>query len=213
MRDTMSIQEAIKKARESKKRNFKQTFDLAINLKNIDLNKPENKIKTEITLPNGLGKTVRIGFFADTLIPKLKGLENIVLIKKDEIEKLGKNKKLAKKLANQCSYFIAEAPLMPLIGKNLGPVLAPRNKMPRPVPPTADPKPIIEGASKIIKISLKNSPVIHCPVGIEDMDDKQIQENIETIIREIISALPKGKEQIKNCYLKLTMGKSIKFVI
>jgi len=37
---------AIKKAREDSKRNFKQAFDLSVNLKGIDLKKPENKVKT-----------------------------------------------------------------------------------------------------------------------------------------------------------------------
>ena len=203
--------EVIKKARESRKRNFKQTFDLAINLKNIDLKKPENRIKTNITLPHGLGKDVKIGVIADTLIPQTKDLNNIVLIRKDQIEKLGKDKKEAKKIANTCKSFIAEAPLMPLVGKNLGPILAPRNKMPTPIPPTATLKPIVERTSKIIRIALKDSPAIHCAVGAEDMDDQKIAENVDAIIKGVINELPKGKDQIKNFILKLTMGKSIKF--
>jgi len=205
------IIEAIKKARESKKRNFKQTFDLAINLRNIDLKKPENRIKTNITLPHDFGKDVKIGVIADTLIPQTKDLDNIILIKKDQIESLGKNKKEAKKIANTCRSFIAEAPLMPLVGKNLGPLLAPRNKMPIPVPPTASLKPIIERASKTIRIALKDSPAIHCPIGREDMDDQKVAENVDVIIKGVINVLPKGKEQIKNFNLKLTMGENIKF--
>lgn len=205
------IIEAIKNARESKKRNFKQTFDLAINLRNIDLKKPENRIKTDIILPNGFGKDLKIGVIADTLIPQTKDLNNIILIKKDQIEDLRKNKKEAKKIANTCRFFIAEAPLMPLVGKNLGPILAPRNKMPLPVPPTVSLKPVIKRVSKTLRIVLKDSPAIHCPVGTEDMDDQKVAENIDAIIKGVINALPKGREQIKNFNLKLTMGKVVKF--
>lgn len=208
------VLEAIKKARESGKRKFKQTFDLAINLKGMDMKKPENKVKTEISLPHTFSKGKKIGVIADALIPKVKGHENVILIRKDELESLGKNKKAVKALARQCKGFIAEAPLMPLVGKNLGQILAVRNQMPTPIPPTvADIKPFIEKRASLIRIALKDSPVIHCAVGIEDMDDSKIAENIETVINGVISSLPKDKENIKNFYLKLTMGKGVKFVL
>ncbi len=202
---------AIKKARESKKRNFKQSFDLAINLKSIDMKKVENKIKTEISLPHGFGKVSKVGIIVDSLAPQAKNLENIVLITKAELENLGKNKKLVKKLANECRYFVAEAPLMPLVGKNLGPVLAVRNLMPQPIPPTtSNLKDLVRQKSNVIKIQLKDSPVIHCPIGFENMEDEKIAENIDTVVKAVIAALPKGKEQIKNAYVKLTMGKPVK---
>lgn len=209
------ILEAIKKARESDKRHFKQTFDLAINLKNIDLKKPENKIKTEITLPHGLGKPVKIGIIADVLITQVKNLGNsVVLIRKDQLDELGKNKKAVKKLANECKSFIAEAPLMPLVGRHLGQVLAVRNKMPKPIAPTvSNIKTLVEKSTGVIRISLKDSPLIHCAVGNEDMEDIKIAENIETVINGVSSALPRGKEQIKNYCLKVTMGKPVKFIL
>ena len=208
------ILESIKKARDSKKRNFKQSFDLAINLKNIDFKKPENKIKTEVNLPHGIGKSVKIGIIADTLTPQTKDLENIVLIRKDQLEGLGKNKKSAKKIAEECLSFIAEAPLMPLVGKHLGPVLATRNRMPTPIPPTTtDLKSIVEQKRNVIRIQLKDSPTIHLPVGTENMDDEKIAENIDAVIKNVISSLPKGKEQIKNFIIKLSMGKPVKFTL
>jgi large subunit ribosomal protein L1 len=146
------------------------------------------------------------------LIPKAKELENIVLIKKEEIEGLGRDKKLAKKFAKECKSFVAEAPLMPLVGKSLGQVLAVRNKMPTPIPPTLqDLKSVIQKRLNIIKIALKDSTVIHLPVGSEEMKDEHIAENIETTINSVTGILPKGKDNIKNFYLKLTMGKGVKF--
>src|SRR3990172_10773702 len=196
-----NILEAVKKARESEKRNFKQSFDLSVN------------IKTEVVLPNGLGKDVKIGFVADTLIPQVKDLENVIMIRKDQIEFYGKNKKETKKLANQCYSFVAEAPLMPLVGKNLGQVLATRNKMPKPIPPTVNVKDLLDSASKTVRLAIKDSPVLHCVVGKEDMPDEKIAENIDAVIKTIVSVLPKGKEQVKNAYVKLTMGKPAKVIM
>lgn len=203
--------EAIKKARGDKKRNFKQSFDLAINLKNIDLKKPDNKIKTEVKLPHGIGKETNIGVIVDSLFAQTKDLPNVVVIRKENLENFGKNKKEAKKLARQCKYFLAEAPLMPSIGRFLGPVLAPRNLMPLPIPVNANLKAMIEEKRNVLKIQLKDSPTIHIAVGMEDMEDQKIAENADAVIKNVMSKLPKGKEQVKNYVIKLTMGKPVKF--
>ena len=206
----------IKKARESAtKRNFKQSFDLCVNLKHIDLKKVENKVKTECTLPNGMGRVMKVGIIADTLLPKASKLgDHVIVIRKDEIEELGRNKRAIKKMASQCISFFAEAPLMPAIGKSLGSVLAPRGMMPKPIPPTVpDLKPLVDRAATTVRLVLKDSPVFHCGVGTEDMSDEKIAENISAIIKAITAALPKGKEQIRNAVLKLTMGKPVKFEV
>lgn len=206
------ILEAIKAAR-NVKRNFKQSFDLFINLKDIDMKRPESKIKTEVALPHGRGKDVKVCVIADSLIPQARRLESdsVLLIRKDELDDYGKSKKTVKKIARECEAFLAEASLMQLVGKNMGQVLAPRNKMPKPLPPTtADLKPVIEKAKNTIKIMTKDSPTIHCFVGTEDMKDEAVAENIEAVLRAVESALPKGTEQIKNVYVKLTMGKPVR---
>lgn len=206
--------EAVKAARECKKRNFKQSFDLAVNLRNVDLKKPENRIKTEAILPHPVKKEVKIGFFADMLVPQVKKYSELMLIKKEDIEDYAKNKRSAKRLAKICHTFLAEAPLMPIVAKALGRVLAVRGKMPKPVPPTVkDLKPLIERTKSSVRLTVKDSPVIHCRIGTEDMKDEELAENAEAVIKAIISALPKGKEQIKDVYLKLTMGKSVKVQI
>lgn len=205
--------DAIKKARDTNKRNFKQTFDLAINLKSIDLKNPENKIKTEIKLPHAFND-YKIGIVAENLLPQAKDLENVIIIRKEQIEAYGKNKKEAKKLARSCDYFLAEAPLMPLIGKFLGPILAPKNLMPTPIPPTTQNlKSIVDQKRNTIKIQLKDSPTIHLAVGKEDMKDEEIAENIDFAIKAVLSNLPKGREQIKNFIIKLTMGKPVKVML
>jgi LSU ribosomal protein L1P len=60
------ILEAVKKAKEdSKPRNFTQSIDVVINIKDLDVKKPENRIDEEVFLPQGRGKDVRIAFIAD----------------------------------------------------------------------------------------------------------------------------------------------------
>lgn len=203
--------EAIKKSKEGSKRNFQQSFDLAVNVKNLDLKKPENKVKAEVVLPHGKGREIKIGVFADFLIPKAKDLEGIVLVRKDEIESLAKNKKQSKRLASECDAFLSESTLMPLIGRSLGQILGPLNKMPQPIPPgIPDMKPVLERSRKAVKLALKDSPVFHCIVGKENMEEEKVAENIEAVLKSIEAVLPNGKDQIKDSYIKLTMGKAVK---
>ncbi len=204
------IIEAIKKVRESsKKRNFVQSFDLAINLKNLDLRKPENRIKGEVELPYQPKKR-KIAVIADNLIPDLKKLNDpeIEILTKSDIE--GISKREAKKLAKKYDFFLAEAPLMTTVGRFLGPALGPRNKMPKPLPPAGNVKPIIESAKKTVRFAVKNNPVIHVLVGNENMKDEEVAKNIMTVYEKVKSLLPKGESQIKNAYVKLTMGKAVK---
>ena len=103
---------------------------------------------------------------------------------------------------------------MPLIGKILGPILAPRNMMPSPIPPTlTDVKGLIAKRKNLIRIHLKESPVIQLSVGNEDMDDSKIADNVEATVSAIVAVLPKGKEQLRNIMIKLTMSKPVKVVI
>ena len=206
----------IKKARETApKRNFKQTFDIAVNLKSIDLKKAENKVKTEVVLPAGTGRKLKVGVIVDNLIPKAQKLsDEITMIRRDELDGLGKNKRVAKKIASECVAFLAEAPLMPAIGKALGPILAPRGLMPKPIPPTVpDLKPVVDRAAATVRLALKDSPVFHCAVGTEEMTDEKVAENISAVLKTVETALPKGKEQIRNVIIKLTMGKPVKFEV
>lgn len=206
------ILEAVKKAREAASaRKFKQSFDLAVNFKNMDMKKPENRIKVEITLPTAPPRIAKVGIIADSLAPAAKKFgDKIVLITKDELDSYARNKKAAKKLASSCGAFFAEASLMPSVGKNLGQVLAPRGLMPKPIPPTANLDPIVSRAAGIVRIAAKDSPAVHCRIGVEEMTDEQIAANIETVLKAIEPVLPKGRDQFRSAYVKTTMGKPVK---
>jgi len=203
--------DAVKKAlEESKKlgRKFRQTIDVAINLKDVDLNDPKNRIDEEIILPHGRGKEAKVAVFAGgELALKAKKVADLV-IKPEDIPDLAKDKKKMKKIANTYDFFVAEAPLMPTIGRSLGVILGPRGKMPKPVPPTADIEAIVNSLRKTVKLRSKGRKTFHTIAGTEDMDPEQIAENIEAIIRRLEEKLERGRENIESIYVKTTMGPS-----
>ena len=195
----MKLEEAIQEIIQGKKRKFIQTVDLIINLKNIDLKKPENKFSKDIILPHGRGKKIEVGIISDKIEDA---------ITKNDIESLsGKD---LKSFADKYDFFICEAPLMPLVGKVLGRYLGPKGKMPKLLPPNTKPESLIEDANKSIRINVRESPVVHLMVGSESMKPEQIKENVEKVLDEVTKSLPKGKSQIKSIFLKLTMGKPVR---
>ena len=201
--------EAVKKALESSpKRNFRESVDLAINLKDVDLSNPKNRIQEDIILPHGRGRDIKVCVIGGAeLAAKAKDVADMV-ITPDELGKIADDRKQAKKVASECDYFIAEAPLMPQIGKRLGIVLAPRGKMPKPIAPGADPAPIIENLRKSVSVRTKDRKTFQTPVGTADMDPEQIAENIEAIFKRVTGKLEKGRMNIDSAYVKTTMGPS-----
>jgi large subunit ribosomal protein L1 len=200
---------AVQKALESaKKRKFTETVELAINLKDVDLTIPKNRIQDDIILPNGRGKKIRICVIGGgELALKAKAVADLV-ITPEELGTIADNKKDAKKIANSTDYFIAEAPLMAVVGKRLGTVLGPRGKMPKPIPPGVDPSGMVENLRKSVSIRTKDRMTFHVPVGTADMAPEKIAENIEVIMKRVETRLEKGKMNIASSYVKTTMGPS-----
>jgi large subunit ribosomal protein L1 len=208
MPDSKTVEAVQKAMDESKKldRKFKQSVDVVINLKNIDMNDAKNRIEDEVMLPHGKGIEAKIAIFASgDLAMKSKSHVDLV-IKPEEIEELAKDKKKFKKMADEYDFFIAEAPLMPTIGKTLGIILGPRGKMPKPVPPTIDITNIAKNLRKTIKVRSKTTNTIHAMVGREEMSKEHIADNIDAIIKRLEGKLERGKLNIGSVYVKTSMG-------
>ena len=211
---TQEILEAVKKAKEeSKPRNFTQSIDVIINIKDLDVKKPENRFDEEVSLPNGRGKDVKIGFIADgELAVSAKNAGIDLVITKEGLEEFGKDRKQAKKLANQYDFFVAQADMMPLVGRFLGPVLGPRKKMPKPVPPSVKVEPLITRLKSTVRVGIKTQATIQALVGTQDMSDEDIAENIDAILTVLDNNLEKGRNQIKSMFIKTTMGSVVRVI-
>jgi len=211
---TQEILEAVKEAKEqAKPRNFTQSVDIIMNIKDLDVKKPENRFDEEVTLPNGRGKDVVIAFIADgELAVQAKNAGIDLVVTKEGLEELGKDRKKAKKLANSTDFFVAQADMMPLVGRFLGPVLGPRKKMPKPVPASAKAEPIIERLKSTVKIGVKDQASIQTLVGTQDMSDEEIAENIESVLAILDRNLEKGRNQVKSMFIKTTMGSVVRVI-
>jgi len=205
------ILEVVKTALDSPKRNFTESVDLAINLRGIDMSKPQNRIDEEVILPSGLGKPVKIAIFASgELAVKAEKAGADLIIPPDQIEKLGKDKSRAKSLVDEHDFFLAEASLMPAIGKNLGPVLGPPGKMPRPLTSDVNIATILERLRNTVRIRSKDKTTFHVTVGRKTMTPEEIAANVEAVIKQLESKVE--KQNIRSIYVKTTMGHAAKVI-
>ena len=209
---TIDIVEKVLEESKKLNRKFKQNIDLVFNLKNIDLGVPKNRIDEEIILPHGRGNQAKIALFASGELA-VKSKKNVdLLIKPEQMEDLASDKKKFKKIADEHDFFIAEAPLMPTIGKTLGTVLGPRGKMPKPVPPNADVSGMVKNLRNTIKVRSKSTKTFHTVAGSADMIKENIAENIDAIVKRVEGALERGRMNIGSVYVKTTMGPSVRMI-
>lgn len=201
----MAVQKALESA---KKRKFVETVELAVNLRDVDLTIPKNRIQEDVILPKGRGKVIKVAVIGGgELALKAKDVADLV-ITPDELGKLATDKKQAKKVVNSIDYFIAEAPLMATVGKKLGTVLGPRGKMPKPIAPGADPATMIDNLRKSVTVRTKDRKTFHVPVGTVEMSAADIAENVDVIMSRVELHLEKGKHNLDSAYIKTSMGPS-----
>jgi large subunit ribosomal protein L1 len=210
-----NIQKALEELRKNKKkRNFKESLELIIKLKELDLKKPENRINQTIILPHDIGKSVKVCVIATgQLALKSKEANADLVLGKDQLTDLGNDKKAARKLLQEYGFFVAEAPLMPLVGKTIGPTLGPRGKMPTPINPNAPIADVIDQARRTIKIRVRDQPVIQCRIGVDDMSDDNLSENIQAIFSSIEGKLERGVRNISEILIKTTMHEPVNLVL
>ena len=205
--------DTIRKAIESAPpRNFPESVEVAINLKDVDLSIPKNRIEDDLVLPRGRGRPIRVCVFASgELALKARAAADLV-VTPDQIEDVAGDKKKGRDLAQAYDFFIAEAPLMPVIGRRLGVVLGPRGKMPRPVPPTIDPLPLINSMRNTVKVRSKDRRTFHAPIGTRAMSPEDLAENLDYLIRRVLGKLERGRFNIASAYVKTTMGPAVRYL-
>jgi large subunit ribosomal protein L1 len=198
---------------DSPERNFDQTVELVINLRDMDMNDPDNKIDFFISAPNDMGMDRKICALVG---PELEDAAADVcdkVIKHDDFDSFEPRE--FKKIAQNYDFFVAQATIMPDVASAFGRYLGPRGKMPSPkagsvVPPNANLKPLYEKLQKTLAITAKKGPVVHTVLGKEDIDDDKLGDNAMFIYNQLLRRLPQEQNNIKEMYVKLTMGQPVK---
>jgi ribosomal protein L1 len=204
----MNFKEAIQELRNvSEKRNFDQTIELIVNLKNFD---PQREsINTFLVLENVQKK--KVAAFLEK-ITKSEAVSKIFT--KSDLEKI--TSKEMKKFSKEFDFFIASAKLMPVVASKFGKVLGAAGKMPDPkiggvlMQEQEDIlKQLAEKLEKTIKIKAKEKS-LKIAIGKESMKDEILAESLDKTFKVVMAALPKKELNLRNVMIKFTMSKSIK---
>ncbi len=210
--DNKTLIEAVKTAKsKSGQKKFNQTVDLILDIQEIDMKAPEGKIQEVVELPRETGKPNKICVIAQgEFTVKAKNAKADMVIERADLDELAGKKKELRKLANEYDIFIAQAPLMSIVGKVLGPVLGPRGKMPIPVPPNADIETLLAKHRKTVTVRMRSQPIIQVSVGTEQMKDEELVDNMQAVLRVLDGKLKRGLKNVKYAFVKTSMGEPVK---
>jgi len=204
------IEEAVASALEgAPERNFRETVDLAINLRDLDLNDPSQRVDEGVVLPSGTGQETKIVVFADgeTAVRAEEVADEV--LDEDDVADLADDTDAAKDLADETDFFVAEAPMMQDIAGALGQVLGPRGKMPTPLQPDDDVVETVNRMKNTVQLRSRDRRTFHTRVGAENMSAEDIASNIDVIMRRLHANLEKGPLNVDSVYVKTTMGPAV----
>jgi len=201
------IEDAVSRAlAQAPDRNFRESVDLAVNLRDLDLNDPSARVDESVVLPAGTGQDTTIVVFADgETAVRAEPVADAVYDESD-LADLADDDDDAKDLAERTDFFVAEAQLMQDIGRELGTVLGPRGKMPTPLEPDDDVVEVVNRMQNTVQLRSRDRRTFHTRVGAEDMSADEIGDNVDVILRRLHATLEKGPLNVDSVYVKTTMG-------
>ena len=204
---TYTVEEAVKMVKERAKAKFDETIEIAMNL-GVDPRHADQMVRGVVALPNGSGRSVRVGVFA-------RGA------KADEAKAAGADvvgaEDLVEKVQNGNIDFdrcIATPDLMPLVGR-LGKVLGPRGMMPNPKVGTVtmDVAGAVKGAKGgSVEFRVEKAGIVQAGVGKASFSAEKLVENIKAFADAVQKAKPAGAKGtfINRVAVSSTMGPGVK---
>ena len=202
--------EMIKTAKgESKERKFKQSLEIIITFKDIDVKKGF-AINEVVQLPKTSSPAAVCVMATGDMSVKAKAANADAVIGTEDLDKFAANKRESRKFINKYDFFLADTKIMPVVGKVLGQLLGPRGKMPVPVPYDAPIESFLQRFRSSIKVRTRASLSVSCKIGDETMEDADLAVNAHAVLSAIEKKLPNGEKNMKRVMIKTTMGKPIK---
>jgi len=201
------LAEAIALVKSNAKSKFDETIEISLNL-GIDPRHADQMVRGLISLPNGTGKTLRVGVFA-----RGAKAEEALAAGADVVgaEDLAEKVQAGEIEFDRC---IATPDMMALVGR-LGKILGPRGLMPNPKlgTVTMDVKGAITAAkSGQVEYRAEKAGIIHAGVGKASFDTDKLAENIRALVDAVQKARPTGAKgtYLKKAALSSTMGPGVR---
>jgi large subunit ribosomal protein L10Ae len=188
-----------------KKRNFTETIELQVTLKNYDPQR-DKRFSGTFKLPNApktMFKVCILGNAKHCEKADQLGLDRMTI---DDLKKFNKNKKLIKKFAQKYDAFMASNVLIKQIPRILGPGLNKAGKFPTTIADDDVLGEVVMNVKSTIKFQMKKVLCLSVGVANVGMSHAEVMLNIQLSINFLVSLLKKQWQNIKVLYIKSTMG-------
>jgi large subunit ribosomal protein L10Ae len=199
------VGELLEYSNETKKRNFLETVELQIGLKNYDPQR-DKRFSGTVRLPTIPRPNMSICILGDQHDIDRAKHGGVDAMSADDLKKLNKNKKLIKKLARKYDAFVASDSLMRQIPRILGPGLSKAGKFPTGVSHSDNLTDKLNEVKSTIKFQLKKVLCLGVAVGNVDMTSDQLVANIMLAINYLVSLLKKGWQNVGSLTIKASMS-------
>lgn len=200
------VEEAVKLLKKSAYAKFDESIDLDVRL-GVDPRNADQQVRGTVALPHGTGKSVRVAVFA-------KG--DAAQAAKDAGAEYVGAEDLVEKIKGGWTDFdaaVATPDMMRFVGM-IGKILGPRGLMPNPKAGTVTPNAgqvVKELKAGKVEYRLDRQAIVHCGVGKASFNEKQLEENIRTVLDAIWRAKPASAKGVylKSVSVSSTMGPGI----
>jgi len=209
-KEQLPLAQAVGKIKNWASTKFNQTVECVVHL-GIDPRQADQAIRGSISLPHGIGKTLRVIAFCEGEDQEKAKQAGAVEVGGDE---------LVKKVQDGWLDFdvaIAHPRLMSKVGK-LGRVLGPQGKMPSPKSGTVTPQvdqAVKEYAAGKVEFRNDNGGNVHIPVGKLNFDVQKLEENITAFLDQIKRMRPTSAKGtfIKKICVSATMSPAVEVAL
>jgi large subunit ribosomal protein L1 len=202
-----SLDEVIKLVKQNAKAKFDETVEIAMNL-GIDPRHADQMVRGVVGLPNGTGKTVRVGVFARGAKADEARAAGADVVGADDLAALIQEGKI------EFERCIATPDMMALVGR-LGKVLGPRGLMPNPKlgTVTMDVKGAVTAAKAgQVEFRAEKAGIIHAGIGKASFEPDALLTNARAFVDAITKSRPTGAKGtfVKKVAVSSTMGAGVK---
>jgi large subunit ribosomal protein L1 len=201
------LEEGLRLVKETGRAKFDETVEMAVRL-GVDPRQADQNVRGTVSLPHGIGKTVRVLAFA-------KGE------KEKEAQEAGADyvgaEDLIKKISEGWFDFdktVATPDMMAAVGR-IGKVLGPRGLMPNPKTGTVTMeigKAVKEIKAGKLEFRVDKAGIVHVPVGKASFSQEQLIDNAKAVLTSILRAKPASAKgnYVRGVTIAATMGPGIK---